>query len=299
MINIKFKLVVIKTCCLCIVSCVMLLVSCSNHVYKSKWQNTDFIGDSAAVQEIEPLKYYDPKSKIQYNFTNDNENFYLIVRATEQQTQMKILRAGMQVWIDTTGKKKQQVGVIFPLVQKGQFRKPSSQQGKSATRSDVNSLMKQNIMGLNQMTLSGFKSPMNGFIPVNNQYGIYANIALDSSKIMTYKLAIPFKTFLKRSLYPKDSLKKMTLTLIVNALAAGQGGQGGHQGGGGSGGGHGGGMGGGGMGMGGGMHGGGMRGGGGGGHSQGGDNSTMNEENKILVEFKLATKPATNKPYIN
>ena len=178
---------------------------------KANGRISDFIGDSASVQVIEPLKYYDPKSKLQYNFTNDNENFYVIVRATEQQTQLKILRAGMQVWLDTTGKKKQQVGILFPLCsERTDSGNPHHSRVNPVTKPDIANLMKQNIMELNQMSLTGFKSPMNGFIPVNNEYGIYANISLDSAKIMTYKLAIPFKTFLKKSLYPKDSLKRMS-----------------------------------------------------------------------------------------
>lgn len=273
---------------------ILFITSCSNDIYKSKWQNKEFLSDSINTKIVEPLKYYDEKSKLQFAFSNDNENFYLEFRATEQQTQMKILRAGMQVWFDTTGKKNQQVGVLFPFPHQGQYRKQQNQDGKTQQRPDIKNMMKQNIMELNQLTLTGFKSPMNGVLPLKNQYGIYADINLDSSKIMTYRLVVPFRTFTKSLLSPKDSLRKFSMTVIVKGLSMqGRGGGGGeHHGGGLNGGMHGSGMGGGmrGGGMGGGMRGGGQGGGQYGRGENGNQNSSMSEEDKFVIKFKMSAK---------
>lgn len=51
----------------------------------------------------------DSKAKIEYI---DKENLYITMKSGDKMTQMRILNAGMSVWIDLSGKKDKVTGII-------------------------------------------------------------------------------------------------------------------------------------------------------------------------------------------
>ena len=290
----------------------IILASCTHYIYiaRSPWQINKIVTDGKATEWTIPLRYFDEKSKLQYAVSNDCENLYLCIRATEEQTQIKILRAGLQIWIDTTGKNEHRVGILFPMANakerfdqnrvgvKERNAEVNEEGRKTEKKQDVSSFRKNFLNGYKEMELAGFKPPINGMNPIQNNYGILTNINWDSSGVMTYEAVIPFKTFYKDSISVSDSLKLMGISIVLNALPSAQGGSGGGGGrhGGGGGGMGSGGMGGGGMGAGG-MGAGGMRGGGGGrggahagggGYTQG--STYLFETNSIKKIFQLAVK---------
>ena len=92
-----------------------LLFSCSKTIYENAWESRNLKADITSNEWDKPLRYYDTDSRLQYNVTNDSVNLYVCIRATDQQSQLKIIRSGMQLWIDTIGKKKNQTGIFYPL----------------------------------------------------------------------------------------------------------------------------------------------------------------------------------------
>src|ERR1035437_149887 len=307
------KIINKKTIAVCLT--LFILVSCTHYVYiaRSPWQSNTIVVDGKPTEWPTPLKYYDDKSKLQYAVTNDKENLYLCIKATEEQTQIKILRAGMQIWIDTTGKNEHRVGILFPMASmkqrfdqtttapKESNTEESTEERKPKKKQDIIGLRNTFLKGYKEMQLSGFQPPINGMNPIQTTYGIVVSVNWDTIGIMTYEAVIPFKTFYKDAVSLSDSLKCMGISIVLNALPSPSGG-GGHSGGGGGGhGGGGGGMGGGGMGAGGmggggmggrGMGGGGMR--GGGGHAGGGGatqgSTYLYATNTIKKIFQLAVK---------
>jgi len=268
-------------------SAILFFSSCSHTFYTSTWQTTDF-NVLSRTETTEPLRFFDIKSKLQYDISNDDKNLYICIKATDQQSQMKIIKAGMTVGIDTLAKKKPQVEILFPFPGVHQQNSPPSENKKEWHRNDSTSQnqRKQFKLQYNEIHLSGFKTPINGILPLHNEYNISVNITWDSLNIMYYKAIIPFKTFYKDSLVNSDSTKIFDFSVTVNALpmqSKGEG-SGSHEGGGG--GMHGGG--GGGM-HGGGMHGGGMHGGGMGGESQ--DRSSLFVATHFDSRIKLLVRP--------
>ncbi|MGZ4059422.1 MAG: hypothetical protein ACXVPU_10350, partial [Bacteroidia bacterium] len=244
-------------------------------------------------------KFYDDKSKLQYTVANDRENLYLCIRATNEQTQLKIFRAGMEIWIDTTGKAQEHhVGILFPLPNNEIKKTTQSPSDVRTSEKPVGNFLKNKyVSSYKMMDLRGFKSPIGGSTPLQNTFGIAVNIDWDSTDVMTYEATIPFKTFYKDVLATSDTTKRLGISIVLHALQMPAGG-GEHGGGGGVPGGGGGGVPGGGGGMhGGGGHGGGGgggHGGGGGGHGGGGGGAQgstyMFETNSIKMLFQLSTK---------
>ncbi|NTW33966.1 MAG: hypothetical protein HGB12_15345, partial [Bacteroidetes bacterium] len=112
------RLMIIKNK-LAFVLIIIFFNSCTSQqaVYTSFWQAKDFT--SADIKEPqEPLRFCDKKSKLQYTITNDDKNIYIYLKATDELYQMKIIRAGMQINIDTTGKGEKHISISFPIANK-------------------------------------------------------------------------------------------------------------------------------------------------------------------------------------
>ncbi len=295
-----------------------VITSCKSTLYQTKWQDKTVTADGNPKEWEIPLRFYDSKSKLSYTITNDLENLYICMRITEDASQVKVMKAGMQVWIDTTGSNKQLTGILFPQ------RPPETTDNATHSSSETGSngggkhngggsggygggsgggSRSPNMANMRgrfqkdykEMMLTGFHAPIRGSVPLTNDFGVQVGVNWDASKydssyIMIYEAVIPFRTFYKNKLTSADSLRKFGITITVNALphAASQGGSkgGGHGGGGGGG------MGGGGMG------GGGMRGGGGGGRGgRGGGGKApepanpLYESNTLKMRFQMTLHP--------
>ena len=272
----------------------LLLISCTHYIYISRciYQQKSVVADGRPNEWKLPLKFYDDKSKLQYTVSNDFQNIYFCIRATDQQTQSKIIRAGMQIWIDTTGKYEHKVGVLFPLSSALRKTNPNELEAPPTAKQGVSAYKSKFLNGYKEMELAGFNTGINGMSPVKNSAGIQTAIGWDSTDIMTYEAIIPFKTFYKDSITVHDSLKLFGISIIVNGLQMPEskkesGGVSGMPGGGMPGGGMRGGAGG--------MHGGGGGHGGGGSQRNGADGSSfMYEPNSIKMLFQLSGNKQPN-----
>ena len=269
-----------------------IFIGCGPSIYllQSNWQDKPVTVDGRATEWTIPLQYYDNDTKLNYTISNDDSTLYYCFRIGDDKEQMRVMRAGMQFWIDTTGKNQQQVGIQFPFPQLSAMSAGGNSSGgnhsrNGGARSDTGNMHKWTGKS-NEMRLTGFKYPIGGVTPIPNIYGIKVSIARDSTGVIIYEAAIPFKTFY-RPLTEADNNKMMGINIILNAMqpssSGHSGGGGGHHGGGGMSGGGG---------MGGGMRGGGMGGGrGGSGRSQEeGENDRTTSTATLKLMLKLSVK---------
>jgi hypothetical protein len=236
----------------------LFISGCSSPlVYDSIWQDKPVTIDGKANEWKIPLDYYDDKTKLNFSIANDGTNLYFCVRATEDETQKGIVHNGLQIWIDTTGGKKKDMGIQFPVIQKSDMASMGSSSGQAKTDQMEGSsassygMHKQYSRASKQMKITGFKGGIDGLSYLPNMYGINAYLNWDTNNIMIYEACIPLKTFYKTSLSPKDTAKVLGVSIVITVATKNGGGDeaaGGHHGGHGGGGGMGGGMGGGGMG---------------------------------------------------
>lgn len=268
------------------ISLVWMSACSSPLIYTSVWQDKPVAVDGKATEWKIPLDYFDDKTKLNFTVTNDKNNLYFCVRATEDETQKGIIRSGMQIWIDTTGGKKNQVGIQFPIIERSANGQDASSKHSDSYQSSESSIPMDNMTAANnlkkhyrgihkQIKLSGFINAANGLAEVPNTYGINACLNWDTNNVMIYEACIPFSAFYKNSLSLSDTNKVLGISFMVSQSQRNNGGGGGR--------GHGGG------GMGGGMGGGGMHGGGeGGGHSGGPSEPEMLTTH---IKFRLAVQP--------
>jgi hypothetical protein len=279
---------------------ICLFVSCTKKIYDSSgWQNQKVIIDGKIKEWSNPLRFYDKETGLSYNISNDRYNLYFVCSISNEILQTKILRSGLELEIDTLGKKGFGVSFKYPIgnkpVTEPKPDNPQANEGGLNKRSDRTAIKLKLLAEATEIKLVGFKPRLGKIISlaVPDKSGISAAINFDSRGDMNYEAVIPFSTFYRSELIPADSSTIFSFQIKVNPLAnsgnaAGTGG--GMRGGG---------MGGGGMRGGGGMPGGGMPGGGGmGGEMSGGrpgesggngyqGNNSMSTVTKTTTKLKL------------
>jgi hypothetical protein len=237
----------------------LFMFGCGKLIYPAIWQITPINVDGNLIDWNLPLQYYDEDSKLNYSFANDESNLYICIRAVDLQTQLKMIKGGMNVWVDVAGKKNEMVGIRYPLNEK-LLPNHTVEKFKKGERHDMNHYMHQMILEQSQMQLLGFRIADNGVSNLHNTSGITAALGWDSTGVLAYEVVIPTKTFYKDKLSTTDGMKTWSIGIVLNGVEAASDGEKHNDDSGSGGGGQHGGMGGG---MGGGMRGGGMRGGGG------------------------------------
>ncbi|UOQ99548.1 hypothetical protein MUN81_08660 [Hymenobacter sp. 5317J-9] len=245
------------------------IMGCSRHPVASnagRFAAVPPVIDGLATDWTDSLRY-DPGSKLQYQVLNDGRHVYLRLKAADLATQARILRLGLTVWLDTTGRNQHQFGVHYPLGNQPGTGAPTRPDGPAAGSAagpnDRRESMAQAIGQMREMELLHYKGSAEPTLTdTQSQLGVKAAMSLDAQESLVYELAVPLRLLYRtlRTLTGRPAVVGFTLAggkLVMPAQGGSMQGPGMRGGGmGGMRGGHGGG---------GGMRGGGMRGGYGGG----------------------------------
>lgn len=209
--NIHFLLIILA----------FLFFSCTTTTF-SLWQSESELDTKASSNRN---MNFDNNSNLYYNISNDLKNLYFHIETSDTITQMKILHSGIQLWIDTTGKRQQRVGILFPFenILRRKYYVPAAFQYISLDQIQYHDLkfLKNRFLenDLKEVHVIGFRPPIAGIIPLANTYGIIVNVRWDSSNIMTYSALIPFNTFYKKSLCLSDSTKIFGISIELSSYA--------------------------------------------------------------------------------
>lgn len=156
--------------------------------------NSHIIIDGKSNEWPDSLFFLNPDAKIRYAVVNDSSNLYLCLKVFDDNQQIKLLRGGMEVWIDPSGKKAENCGIRYPL---STTLNPA---GKSGLHTGDPSGIKQvkliYLLQAKDMELTGFKNGINGLVSnFGNKTGVQTCIKLDSTNILIYEAKIPLSVF--------------------------------------------------------------------------------------------------------
>lgn len=89
----------------------------TKNISQNKWYGSDssIVIDGVLGDWNQQLQQPSNFTNIQYAIGNDAENLYLCVRIPDNGIQNRIMALGMSVYIDTLGKKRDKIGVGYPL----------------------------------------------------------------------------------------------------------------------------------------------------------------------------------------
>jgi hypothetical protein len=161
--------------------------------------------DGQATEWTDSLQY-DANSKMQYGVLNDGRTLYLRVKINDAPTQAKFAYLGTVVWLDSTGRNQQQLGIRFPLpvdlesLPKGEQR-PAGAMGPSAAErlADHQTRLRQVLLQAKEMELLNFRGSKEPVLAdAQSLLGVKAALALDPQGNLIYELAVPMRLIYKR-----------------------------------------------------------------------------------------------------
>jgi hypothetical protein len=161
--------------------------------------------DGKATEWTDSLQY-DANSHLQYQVLNDARMVYVRLKAADMPTQAKMAYLGMVVWLDSTGRNQQQLGVKFPLpidlsTIKAPAERPAGAMGPTAAERQEEHLnrLRGIIAGAHEMELLNYRGSKEPILTDSEaKIGVKSAIGLDARNNLIYELAVPLRLLYKR-----------------------------------------------------------------------------------------------------
>jgi uncharacterized membrane protein YgcG len=175
-----------------------------------------FKADGISNEWNEPLNEYNDATKLAFALANDDKNLYIVIESLDPQTTFSVLRGGITLNINTEGKKKKGINLVFPITE-GQLSTENHDQAKGETphSSWKGELSSDDLSIYKNIKISGFKNIPDGNLPSNNTSGIETGMSVNSNRDLIYELSIPL-TQLQIDL---DTKKPLMYNIKINAPA--------------------------------------------------------------------------------
>ena len=179
--------------------------------------NTTFAQNKAVANQLQPppsnitidgylnewgdsLRYYNQDKQLNYALANDQDNLYMAIRINDRSEQIRVLRAGLTLGIDTRGKKKETFTMTFPVGDQSPQGMAETAQDLQSGNSDIKQedheeLMKAKLTKLREIEVTGFKDIESETMTTSNTYGFKVAIDYDKDGNLVYEAAIPLKFF--------------------------------------------------------------------------------------------------------
>ncbi len=211
--------------------CITVLAAANNlsaQIIHCIWEPTPINVDGKPDEWPQPFNYYDGNTKLQFAFANDTANLYICLKITDDPTQMRLFNGGLGIWIDPKGKKKEAVGISFPI--KGDKapgtgeakRKHQSQdetgEDLKTQRTDALRLKQHAFLTQTTLRVKGFNGVPEQVLPLKNDFGINVSFNWDSLNILSIEYKFPIALVLGHRLTSADTLKPISVAFIEPAV---------------------------------------------------------------------------------
>ncbi len=163
----------------------------------------------AKLTEWDDFQAYNKATDIFYTMANDDTNLYFVIKSTNQTNNNKILGGGIDITINTTGKKKEKDAYVigFPVVDitalRGQIMqgmRTMRQQGgpgggpQQPDSAAIAGMRKKAISAAKQVKLLGFEKDVpDTLISIYNEYSVKAAADFDNKGNLVIEMAVPLK----------------------------------------------------------------------------------------------------------
>ena len=180
----------------------VLLTACgSNHKAASETAETKMqpapvssITVDGQMQDWQGIPLQATADGIDYALANSRDNLYVLFKIADPAMQMKLIRGGMEVWFDPTGKHAKTTEIIYPV--KGELPdetfRPNFAQGEKPSVSELHRRIESGLISFNRI---GFKAAYSGVQSIRENTGFKGAINWDESGELVYEIAVPFAAF--------------------------------------------------------------------------------------------------------
>ena len=171
------------------------------------WQTTPIAIDGDSKDWPSPYPNYDAKSMVAYATSNDRQYLYITMETGDEMTQMKILKQGMTIMIDTDGGKNPQLKINYPLQNDNDPLDMAKDKSGLHTENSAHGShnwdkkIKKSADEANQYSLEGFSACNGGYmVSQTTSCGIKLKLGIDEYKELIVEVMIPFKTIYNKEL---------------------------------------------------------------------------------------------------
>lgn len=139
-----------------------------------------------------PLQF-SPKGSFEYAVASSPNELCIFLKVPDQVEQTKLLRGGMEVYINPKGKKEKTTAVFYPV--KGELPEDTRPQATPGQKQDMKELRMRIAGQLISLNRTGFKPAFNGVQSIRQNTGFKAAINWNENDDLIYELAIPYAAF--------------------------------------------------------------------------------------------------------
>ena len=159
----------------------------------------------------------DKETEIAMAMDNDKEQLYVALKITNQRTQLRLMKFGMNLFIDLKGKHREGTTIEFPIKSSSaDFSQANgSQRDANAAPPDPEQIKQQLGVRLIFMKVSGFEGQENEkTLGLSNENGANIAFAWDNAKVMYIEYAVPVNSL---GTIANLTGKKISIGLRLNA----------------------------------------------------------------------------------
>jgi len=143
---------------------------------------------------------YDSKTGIYYGITYDDEQLYVVMKTSDDILKHKIIKAGLNLWIDTNARGKEQLGLMFPvkhnfstnIIMNDKNNFQNKNLVKEKTKEEIKKFNNRYLNSLELVDIIGFDGQTELTTYKNlSENGINAFLHINSTEYMYYFASIP------------------------------------------------------------------------------------------------------------
>ena len=150
-------------------------------------------------------KFYDADSKIRYDVFHDDDKLYLRLNTSDRNAIMKIMMGGLFLYFDSTGKKKQNVYMNFPLPGRGGGLSLDGRNEKIQKKNRSVSIEKRRNLFPPHAVFQNTDGKQ-VFEYKKGLEGIEIDVNMDSTGNFNYYLSVPFAKLFSNALKKDDEI---------------------------------------------------------------------------------------------
>jgi hypothetical protein len=158
----------------------------------------------AKINDWGNLQAFNKANGLSYTIANDDKTLYFVVKTDDPNIANKIAAGGIDLTINTVGKKtnKDAYIITFPMVDATKLRSQMSQfsnmrrggtSGEQMDSAAIAKMRKQAVTNFKEIKLTGFKNIADSVISMYNDLGIKAAVTYDDNGALISELAMPLK----------------------------------------------------------------------------------------------------------
>jgi hypothetical protein len=196
----------------------LCLAACSHKMAPvGHYQTTPVVADGIPDDWTLPLRFANANYTLQYNVTNDNRNIYICALSRDEQTMLRMLRAGITVYLDPKGQNGRNISLHYPL-RKQPDPNVRDRNGEPLTNQNDSSFRQELLEHSDSYGTTGFSGIENGQFAVGDTKSPI-RVAIQFShhdSLLVYEAIIPIVNVFGADLSSRNPKKPVSIGVVLN-----------------------------------------------------------------------------------